>query len=236
MDTVLGLAVMTSPLFLIIAWLPISIWLAHKLVKCFGFNPDCPLGHKTPVLNGFLMESIRDFPYFSMRCCSNEQSGFKRGAVRLVAGLFGFVLVFILPFADEIAGQVYFNHLCATEAGVKVYQTVELPAEYWDGQGKAKFFKENGDLDHPLLKNRFGEPSLTKPYPSFFRVDETHQQLADNSNRKILGEVVSFMYWGGWISRNFSPHNTAVDCKEFHGNQFWHDFYVRFFKPAPSTR
>ncbi|MBI5438654.1 MAG: hypothetical protein HY936_06855 [Nitrosomonadales bacterium] len=40
-------------------------------------NPDCPLGHKTPVLNGFLMESIRDFPYFSMGCCSNEQSGLK---------------------------------------------------------------------------------------------------------------------------------------------------------------
>lgn len=147
------------------------------------------------------------------------------------------IAIFILiPTWDIIPGKLYFNHLCENEAGVKVYQTVELPAEYWDEQGKAKFFKENGDLNHPFLKNRFGEPSLTKPYPSFFRIDETHQKLVNNSNQEILGEVVSFMYWGGWISRNLSPHNTAVDCKEFHGNQFWHDFYVRLFKPATSTR
>jgi len=146
-------------------------------------------------------------------------------------------LVFsLIPMWDVILGRIYLNYLCSTEAGVKVYQTVELPADYWDGLGRAKFFKENGDLDHSFLKNRFGETSSTKPYSSFFRIDETHRQLVDNSTQKILGEVVSFMYWGGWISRNSGLHNTAVDCKEFHGNQFWHGFYVRFFKSTTFSK
>lgn len=146
------------------------------------------------------------------------------------------LMLILVPTVDSILGHLYFNHLCSTEAGAKVYQTVELPAEYWDGQGRARFFKENGDLNHSLLMDRFSEPSTTKSYSSFFKIDERHQQLVDKSNHVVLGEVVNFMYWGGWVTRNFSPHNTSIDCEDFHGNKFWHDFYVRFFKPATSTR
>jgi len=160
---------------------------------------------------------------------------FKPVAVRLVWGLGVFLLIFFLPFADEIAGRIYFNHLCATEAGVKVYQMVELPAEYWDEHGKAMFFKENGDLNRAVLGDRFDEPMLTKPYSSIFRINERHQQLIDNNTHEVLGEVINFMYWGGWISRNLSPNRSATDCKEFHGNKFWNDFYSKLFKQVSSS-
>lgn len=195
MKDIIGLAVLTSPLFLVVPWLVVAVLVAVK---------------------------VSQLP--------------KMGIVKFVAGAGTFVLVFLLPFADDIAGRIYFNHLCSTEAGVKVYQTVELPAEYWDAQGKPKFFKENGDLNHSLLMNRFGEPSTTNSYSAIFGIDESHQQLVDNSNQKTLGEVITFMYWGGWVSRDISLHNTAVDCKEFHGNKFWNGFYLRFFKPATSTQ
>ncbi|MEO6976386.1 MAG: hypothetical protein ABI144_11035 [Gallionella sp.] len=195
MKDILGLVVLTSPLFLVVPWLLVAVLVAVK---------------------------VSQLP--------------KIGVARLAAGVGTFVLVFLLPFSDDIVGRIYFNHLCESEGGVRVYQTVELPAEYWDAQGRPKFFKGNGDLNHSLLNNRFGEPSTTKSYSTLFGIDESHQQLIDNSNQKILGEVISFMYWGGWVSRDLSPHNTAVDCKEFHGNQFWNDFYLRFFKPAKSER
>ncbi len=195
MKEILGLVVLTSPLFLVVPWLVVAVLVAVK---------------------------VSQLP--------------KMGVARLAAGAGTFVVVFLLPFSDDIAGRIYFNHLCETEGGVRVYQTVELPAEYWDAQGRPKFFKENGDLNHSLLNNRFGEPSTTKSYSTFFGIDESHQQLIDNSNQKILGEVISFLYWGGWVSRDLSPHNTAVDCKEFHGNQFWNGFYVRFFKSTKSAR
>ena len=195
LNELLGFVVLTGPLFLILAWLPVCIWIAVKVAKRFP----------------------------------------RRGA-KLTGGLGIFLLLFFLPFADEVAGRIYLNRLCATEAGVKVYQTVVLPAEYWDERGRPRFFKANGDLDKTVLGQRFGEPALTKPYSSIFRIDERHQQLVDNNTRQILGEVINFMYWGGWVTRNFSPHKSAVDCKELHGNKFWGDFYSRFFKPVSSSK
>lgn len=45
------------------------------------------------------------------------------------------VVAFVLiPTWDEIAGRAYFKYLCATEAGVKVYQTVELPGGVLGGR------------------------------------------------------------------------------------------------------
>lgn len=159
----------------------------------------------------------------------------KRISSRWLKGLV-VVIWILIPTGDEIAGHLYLNHLCSTEAGVKVYQTVELPAEYWDAQGKPKFLKENSDLNYSFLKNRFRESTSEKVYPSLFKIDEMHYKLVDNSNQKVLGEVINFMYWGGWVVRDFSPHNNAVDCKEFHGKQFWHNFYVRFFQPVASIQ
>lgn len=191
MNGLLGFAVLTGPLWLILILLPVSIWIAVKVAKRF-----------------------------------------KQGSAKLAAGVGIFLLVFFVPFADEIAGRIYFNHLCATEAGVKVYQTVELPAEYWDEQGRARFFKVNGDLDQAALRGRFAEPALTKRHSSIFKIDERHHQLVDNSTHKILGEVINYMYWGGWVSWNFSPDKSAIDCKEFHGYNFWKSFYSNFFKPV----
>lgn len=145
-----------------------------------------------------------------------------------------FMLVFFALFADEITGRLYFNHLCATEAGVKVYRTVELPAEFWDAEGRARFLRANGDLDKHLLGSRFDEPVLTKQYSSMFQINKRHQQLVDTNSQLLLGEVISFMYWGGWVSRNLAPHIRAIDCQRLHGNRFWSDFYSKFFEPAIS--
>jgi hypothetical protein len=93
-DTILGFAVLTGPLWLILILLPVCIWLAVKLAKRF-----------------------------------------KPGITRLAGGVGIFLLLFALPFGDEIAGRIYLSYLCSTQAGVKVYQTVELPAEYWDEEG-----------------------------------------------------------------------------------------------------
>ncbi|MCK7498074.1 MAG: hypothetical protein MZW92_50730 [Comamonadaceae bacterium] len=95
-NELLGFAVLTGPLWLILLLLAATIWVASKVSRRF-----------TP------------------------------GRSRLVAGAGIALLVFLLPFADEIAGRIYFNYLCATQAGVKVYQTVELPGSIgMSGGGK----------------------------------------------------------------------------------------------------
>lgn len=188
LNELLGFAVLTGPLWLILIVLAIAIWIAAKVAKRFE----------------------------------------RRGA-KIAVGALMFLLIFFVPFADEFAGRIYLNHLCATEAGMKIYKTIQLPAEYWDEGGRPKFLKANGDLDKTILGNRFSEPAVKKPYSHAFGIDDYRHQVVDNTINETLGEVVNFMHWGGWISRNLTPSSSAVDCKNLHGNKFWGDFHSSLF-------
>jgi len=156
-DTLLGFAVLTGPLWLILILLPVSIWVAVKFVKRF------------------------------------KQRGAK------LAGGIGIVFMFFLVlFADEIAGRIYFSHLCATEAGVKVYQTMELPAEYWDEQGRPKFFNQYGNLDHDLWVKVLDESGgHVERYSSIFSIDKDTSPVKQKTSHMMLAEVTTFRYWGG---------------------------------------
>lgn len=168
LNELLGFAVLTGPLWLILLLLVLGVWLAVKVAQRFT-----------------------------------------TGAAKVAVGLGVVALALIVPFADEIAGHVYLNHLCATEAGVKVYHTVELPAEYWDESGTPKFYDErNGNF---TLKG-YRVDYRTGAYSSFFYIDNAGYKRLDEAGR-VLGEVTDFRYWGGWIRRNLSPHNTATVCE-----------------------
>jgi len=165
----LGFAVLTSPFWLILIMLPVSIWIAVKVAKHF-----------------------------------------KRMSARLVGGVGIFFIVFLVPFSDEVVGRMYFNYLCANEAGVKVYQTVELPSEYWDEQGRALFYDAiNGNftLDGYRVEYKTGV------YSPLFHIDNAGYKRINDRSGQVLGEITDFMYWGGWVRRNLSPHNTANACK-----------------------
>lgn len=169
LNELLGFAVLTGPLWLILILLPIAIWIAVKATKRF-----------------------------------------KRGSAKIAVGLLVFLLVFFVPFGDEIAGRIYLSHLCATEAGVKVYQAAELPAEYWDEQGKAKFYDEkNGNFYLEGYRVEY----QTGAYSSFFHIDNAGYKRVDARSGQVLGEVNNLRYWGGWMRRNLSPHNTAISCE-----------------------
>ena len=120
-------------------------------------------------------------------------------------------LVFILiPTGDEIAGRIYFNHLCKTQAGVKVYKTIELPAEYWDKDGKPKFYdKRTGNLS--LKLSQYAEIKSNRTTYSW-GIEKRETILLDKQTHRKISEDSWFMHWGGWIKRNLSPNNTADHC------------------------
>jgi len=188
LNELVGFAVLTTPLWLILILLAVSVWVAVKLVGRF------------------------------------EQRSTKIGA-----GIGILLFLFFVPFADALVGRVYLNHLCASEGGAKVYQTVELPAGYWGTDGSPTFLKSNGSLDKSILGNRFSAPAVKVPYSSTFAIDQYRQKVVDNVSQQTLGEVINFLHWGGWIFRTFAPHPSASDCKSFHGTQFWRDFYLSLF-------
>jgi hypothetical protein len=177
LNALLGFAVLTGPLWLILIVLAIAIWIAMKVAKRF-----------------------------------------ERRSARIAVGVLVFLLVFIVPFADEIAGRFYLRHLCANAAGVKVYQTVELPAEYWDEGGKPKIrtFKSRtpGTIRLVGINEPFWEERpFTESYSSLFHIDKAGFRLREINSKTIVGEIVYFRNWGGWVARNFSPHRSATSCE-----------------------
>jgi len=162
---------------------------------------------------------------------------FEQPGVKGAVGLLVFLMVFFLPFADEIAGRIYLNHLCATEAGVKVYQTVELPAEYWDEQGKPKFFNKYDYLDHDFWVRKLDESGgRVERYSSFFVIDKDNSLVKERTSQNVLAEITTFRYWGGWIRRNLSPHNTANSCEFINDPSFSRNFYGRLFKTETTSK
>jgi hypothetical protein len=129
--------------------------------------------------------------------------------LKIAGGAAVFLIILVIPIADEIAGRIYFNHLCETKAGVKVYQTIELPAEYWNEDGKPKFYV-NWDTGlgkkYPLIYTKGAIASL-------FHVGNAGYKFVDRQSDEVLGEVVNFRYGGGWLLRNFNPPNTSNSCE-----------------------
>lgn len=158
---------------------------------------------------------------------------FKPGITRIAGSMGIFLLLFALPFGDEIAGRVYFDYLCATEAGVKVYQTVELPAEYWDQQGAPKFIRRQGslDFDESTLGKQYGRKSSIHSRSSLLQIDRDSYQLLDMQSQKLLGENVNYVYRGGWVSRALGSNTIATGCSR-HQVGYFTDVLTNVFKPA----
>lgn len=127
----------------------------------------------------------------------------------------------LIPTWDEIAGRIYFNHLCATQAGVKVYQTVELPAEYWFPNGKPKFIKANGDPDEAMLNNRIGfSNEFQEKYSAYFRIKRHARVVSDRITGQVFGESVRFIYFGGWLKNHTGAHVSGIGCPSPEENEY----------------
>ena len=190
MDQLLGFAVLTGPLFLIVLWVPVCIWMAvwvgRKAIK-------------------------------------------KNLPLKIAGGIAVFLIALVLPVADEIAGRIYLKHLCETEAGAKVYQTIELPAEYWDEDGKAKFIEGNGGVNWEQLSEMATTSTVTKKHPSMFSITDRRVVVRNNVD-EVSGEVIIYMFWGGWVIRATIASNSAISCDGWRSNEFWDEFYRKLFQ------
>lgn len=185
---------------------------------------------------------------FCLWIARNVAKRFTGSGARWASGAAAFFVALLLPFADSIAGRIYFNHLCSTEAGVKVYQTVELPAEYWDAQGKPRFLAANGFVDMKLLPNRFEWRNVDEPYvDSPIKIEKSRWKLIDKETQNILGERITYMRHFGWLNRFSAVPNIGESCRdsagEFNRNELLRKereqdqmFFLGIFKPAISAR
>jgi hypothetical protein len=147
--------------------------------------------------------------------------------------LLAFLLIVLLPFTDEMVGRVYFDYLCETDAGFKVYEAVVLPEKYWDEDGNLKIFNEEGYLDREFWIDRIDESGgRLERYSSIFNIEKDISTVVYKNDHVLLGDITTFRFWGGWIRQMFSSNNVADSCQFINNPKFSREFYGSFFKPA----
>lgn len=91
------------------------------------------------------------------------------------------------------------KRLCAIDGGIKVYETVKLPADKFNQWGQVNFY--NPTRGENSLGEQYIFKSETKYYqkgnPELWR---SHYQVIRRLNGKLLGESISYSRRGGDVS------------------------------------
>jgi hypothetical protein len=132
------------------------------------------------------------------------------GRERLVLGLVALPLLVWLVWAGggrRVYYDVQVNRLCAQDGGIRVYETVKLPAEKFDKWGNVgipnKRFARPSDeyyFETEIQYYREGNPSL----------ERARTVIVRHSDGKILGESVRYARGGGDLPGPW--HGTSFHC------------------------
>lgn len=124
------------------------------------------------------------------------------------------------------------REMCATDGGVKIYQTVELPPEKFSPWGRVNFYS-------PLREsNALGEDYLMKTEVKWIRTDPPtlrryHVQVFRRIDGALLGESVGYDRGGGDLIGPWSE--SAFSCPEKHGELVIDKIFIPI-KPSGQPR
>lgn len=115
-----------------------------------------------------------------------------------------FVLV---PTWDIIPGQLYFQHLCDVEAGVKVFRMVEVDQSY---------FRPDGRPDDKKLAERYVQTSkFDRKFSTIFNIARTETTVFDNQTNEVLAVGSNFSNRGGWLTQFVLPDASGTSCPAY---------------------
>ena len=118
---------------------------------------------------------------------------------------------FLLAGCEKARLDQQVKELCVKDGGIKVYETVKLPADRFDQWGMVKPYdptqKENALGPDYIVKwtvqhYRDGEPSMRRD----------HFQVIRQSDLKLLGEAISYSRRGGDIPGPWHP--SSLRCPD----------------------
>lgn len=125
--------------------------------------------------------------------------------------------VVLLPTWDIIPSRLYFEHLCETEAGIKVFRTVEVDQSY---------FRPDGRPDDRKLVERYVQSSKQTPdYSLWAHITKVEGTIRDRETGELLGVAMDFTYYGGWVEATIAPMS-PITCPRF-PNHVIHDIILQ---------
>lgn len=119
--------------------------------------------------------------------------------------------VVLLPTWDIIPSRLYFEHLCETEAGIKVSRIVEVDQSY---------FRPNGSPDDKKLLARYAQSNRwNRDFSSWAHIAKIEWSIQDRGTGELLGSATDFTYYGGWVETTIAPMSPAT-CPVFKAKVF----------------
>jgi hypothetical protein len=103
------------------------------------------------------------------------------------------------------------RELCEEDGGVRVYETIKLPAEKFNQYGQINFYRpiEGGNALGPEYVMKRNLEYYRKENPSFYR---SHTQIIRKSDGRVLGESVFYKRGGGYLPGPW--HGSSYMCPE----------------------
>lgn len=133
------------------------------------------------------------------------------GTLCLGVALLWFGVSFWYGGGQKIYYDAQVNRLCKQDGGIKVYETVKLPAEKFNQWGQINFYKPTQG------ENALGSEFVFKRDIQYFRKEPPtfirhHYQVIRRTDGKVLGEAVSYGRGGGDLPGPWHP--SSFTCPE----------------------
>lgn len=128
----------------------------------------------------------------------------------------------LLPTWDIIPSRWYFQHLCETETGVKVFKTVELDKEY---------FMPTGKPDEKKLAGQYSQPDKRDhEFSRWSHIVKIESSIQDKQTGEILGTATDFVYYGGWLGSRIAAMSPTT-CPAYPNHSVHGTVWRGVFKP-----
>jgi hypothetical protein len=177
---------------------------------------------------------------------------------KAIVGMVSVATFVLFPVWDMLPGQRYYKRLCETEAGIRIYNTVEGVdgfREYSGGPGDDAV-KEYGyrfiETERPgigllrislggegqTIKQRVSEAisryAVREIRESLdWNVERVQKVIFDERTRERLGTFTIFYYSGNWVQTNLNWDGYAPCGNEL---KFYKQFYPSVLKPTFDAR
>ena len=153
---------------------------------------------------------------------------------KITAAIFAFFLLCLMPTWDQIAGLIYFHHLCTTEGGIKVYTEVDhsvgispstgrLEGKAFSASSAKAYLDKNkpfSTIPHERLvapigaKENYvevGGPTYGNTLP--FKITKHVYSIYFVGNLdKPLGTWTTYGYGGGWLYNHIALQPVGRLC------------------------
>jgi hypothetical protein len=191
---------------------------------------------------------------WALSWAGRRKCGVSRKSAVVVLVLF---IAYAIPFGDHTIGYVYFNRLCDSEAGARIYRTASgvegLLSPTADGQMARHlgyhFVEEGTDTNNVTRYEIRGDDIVEhKNTSSVSRYILEHRHtdgklgvatgkyvISDESTKEELAVYTNFSYRGGWLSRGLLSGYGGISASCPNQVFDFEKFIVAVLKPSQAS-